>query len=70
MEQSTAKKDKFEQKFKNACNNIEPINLLSNKNENNQAANVDKKEKKEKKENKESKEEAKEINEEHVNKKK
>ena len=53
LEQSTAKKDKFEQKFKNACNNIEPINLLSNKNENNQAANVDKKENKENKENKE-----------------
>ena len=35
LEQSTAKKDKFEQKFKNACNNIEPINLLSNKNDNN-----------------------------------
>jgi len=51
LEQSTAKKDKFEQKFKNACNNIEPINLLSNKNENNQAANVDKKENKENKEN-------------------
>ena len=30
LEQSTAKKDKFEQKFKTACNNIEPINLLSN----------------------------------------
>ena len=33
LEQSTAKKDKFEQKFKNACNNIEPINLLTKKNE-------------------------------------
>ena len=31
LEQSTAKKDKFEQKFKNACNNIEPINLLGKK---------------------------------------
>ena len=31
LEQSTAKKDKFEQKFKNACNNIEPINLLTKK---------------------------------------
>ena len=30
LEQSTAKKDKFEQKFKTACNNIEPINLLAN----------------------------------------
>ena len=30
LEQSTAKKDKFEQKFKTACNNIEPINLLTN----------------------------------------
>ena len=30
LEQSTAKKDKFEQKFKTAFNNIEPINLLSN----------------------------------------
>ena len=30
LEQSTAKKDKFEQKFKSACNNIEPINLLAN----------------------------------------
>ena len=32
LEQSTAKKDKFEQKFKTACNNIEPINLLVNTN--------------------------------------
>lgn len=32
LEQSTAKKDKFEQKFKSACNNIEPINLLVNNN--------------------------------------
>lgn len=31
LEQSTAKKDKFEQKFKTACNNIEPINLLTKK---------------------------------------
>ena len=40
LEQSTAKKDKFEQKFKNACNNIEPINLLSNKNDNNAKENI------------------------------
>ena len=51
LEQSTAKKDKFEQKFKNACNNIEPINLLSNKNDNNAKENIDKKEIKEIKEN-------------------
>lgn len=51
LEQSTAKKDKFEQKFKNACNNIEPINLLSTKNDNNPKENIDKKEIKESKEN-------------------
>ena len=32
LEQSTAKKDILEQKFKTACNNIEPINLLVNNN--------------------------------------
>jgi len=53
LEQSTAKKDKFEQKFKNACNNIEPINLLSTKNDNNPKENINKKEIKESKENKE-----------------
>ena len=40
LEQSTAKKDKFEQKFKTACNNIEPINLLTKKSDNNQNHNV------------------------------
>ena len=41
LEQSTAKKDKFEQKFKIACSNIEPINLISQKNETNQKPDIE-----------------------------
>jgi len=34
LEQTSAKKDKLDNKLKTACNNIAPINLLSKKNEN------------------------------------